>query len=130
MSSILTNSEVWYGLSKSELEVLDRSLLKRIFSCPNSTQAAALYLESGCVRVSTIDKARRVNYLQYLLKLPKHEMLSRFFYCQWLDKKPHDWTEQVKIDLKDFNLPADLELIEKKLVFSWKHLVKKKVKEF
>ena len=93
LSSILTTSEVWYGLSKSgleELEVLDRSLLKRIFSCPNSTPTAALYLESGCVRVSTIVKARRVNYLQYLLKLPKHEMLSKFFYCQWLDKKPHD----------------------------------------
>ena len=133
MSSILTNSEVWYGLSKSELEeleVLDRSLLKRKFSCPNSTPTAALYLESGCVRVSTIVKARRVNYLQYLLKLPKHEMLSKFFYCQWLDKKPHDWTEQVKNDLKDFNLTADLELIGKKSVFSRKNLVKKKFKEF
>ena len=133
LSSMLTYSEVWYKLTRSELdelEVLDRSLLKRIFSCPNSTPSAALYLESGCIRITTTVKARRVNYLQYLLKLPKHEMLSRFLYCQWLDKQPHDWTEQVKNDLKDFNLPAELEFIESKSVFSWKNLVKKKVKEY
>ena len=96
LSSILTNSEVWYRLTKAEidqLELLDRSLLKRILSVPNSTPSAALYLESGCLRIGTLIKARRVNYLQYLVKLSQEDMLSRFFYCQWWDGSKLDWTK-------------------------------------
>ena len=57
-------------------------------------------------------------------------MLSKFFHCQWLDGKKHDWTEQVKGDLEDLNLPNDLDLIQNKSVFSWKNLVKKKARAF
>ena len=110
-----------------ELEVLDRSLLKRIFSTPNSTPTAALYLETGTMTIGTTIKARRLNFLQYLVKLPKNEMLSRFFHCQWLESSQHDWTNQVRMDLAEFELPVDLEVIEKKSIFSWKNLVKKPV---
>ena len=133
LSSVLTNSEVWYRLTTTdleELEILDRSLLKRILAVPNSTPTAALYLETGCMSIGTIVKARRVNYLQYLVKLPKDEMLSKFFHCQWLDGKAHDWTEHVKNDLEDFNLPVDLDIIQKKSVLSWKNLVKREAKKF
>ena len=71
LSSILTNSEVWYRVTQSdieELESLDRSLLRRILSCPSSTPTSALYLETGCNRVGTIIKARRVNFLRYLIE--------------------------------------------------------------
>ena len=57
LSAVLTNSEVRYRVTQSEieeLETLDRSLLKRIFSCPSSTPTSALYLESGCIRIGTI----------------------------------------------------------------------------
>ena len=133
LSSVLTNSEVWYRMTNSdleELEVLDRSLLRRILSAPNSTPVSALYLETGCLSIGTIIKARRLNYLQYLVKLPHEEMLSRFFYCQWLESNPTDWTMQVRKDLADFNLPEDLQIIGDKTLFSWKNLVKKKAKEF
>ena len=133
LSSILTNSEIWYKLSKPELEdleVLDRTLLKRILSVPDSTPTSALYLETGCMSITTTIKARRINYLQYLVKLPIEEMLSKFFHCQWLDSCQHDWTRQVRKDLEDFNLPVDLAVIEKKSEFSWKTLVKRKAKEY
>ena len=78
----------------------------------------------------TIIKARRLNYLQYLVKLPKEEMLARFFYCQWLDSNQHDWTKLVRIDLGDFCLPENLDLIQNKSEYSWKKLVKKQAKEY
>ena len=109
-----------------ELEVLDRMLLKRILSVPNSTPTAALYLETGCMSITTIIKARRVNYLQYLVKLPKEEMLSKFFHCQWLDSCQYDWTRQVRQDLQNFNLPVDIVSLGKRSEFSWKTLVKGK----
>ena len=133
LSAVLTNSEVRYRVTQSEieeLETLDRSLLKRIFSCPSSTPTSALYLESGCIRIGTILKARRVNYLQYLLKLPKSEMLSNIFYCQLYDKNPNDWSEQVKKDLVELNLTTNLKNIENMSQFRWKNMVKKKVKVF
>ena len=69
LSSVLTNSEVWYNLSRkkiNDLEALDRTLLRRICNLPSSTPIPALYMEMGAMRISTIIKARRVNYLHYL----------------------------------------------------------------
>ena len=104
-------SSLWYKVSREdteELEIMDRSLIKRILSVPNSTTTSALFLETGCIRIGTLIKAMRVNFLHYLLKLPKEEILPRFFYCQWLDSNQHDWTRQVKQDLIDLNLPTEL----------------------
>ena len=133
LGSILTNSEVWYRLSTadlSELESLDRNFLKRLCSLPKSAPTAAVYLELGCMRISTIIKARRLNYLHYLLNLDSDEMLSRFFWTQWLDNKKHDWCYLVKADLSDFDLTNDLSEIQRRSVFSWKTLVKRKAKEY
>ena len=93
LGSVLTNSEVWYRLSQADLkdiESLDRSLITRICSLPSSTPSAGLYLELGCMRIGTIIKARRLNYLHYLVNLERVEMLSRFFWCQWNDDRKHD----------------------------------------
>ena len=70
-----------------------------------------------------------LNFLQYLVKLHKEDMLSRFFHCQWLNSNQHDWTKQVRVDLEDLDLPADLDLIGGKPVFSWKNVVQKEAKE-
>ena len=133
LNSILTNSEVWYGVTKSEIEQLesvDRTLLRRIFRLPISTPISGLYLESGCMRIGTILKARRINFLHYLLNQPKEGMLSKFFYAQWQHSSRLDWTEQVKMDLFDFGLPRDLELLESRSTNNFKNLIKKKAREF
>ena len=57
-------------------------------------------------------------------------MLFKFFQCQWLDNKKHDWTEQVKCDLEDFGIKLNMQEIEEKSVFSWKQFVKKKARAF
>ena len=133
ISSILTNAEVWYHISKAEyndLEALDRQLLKRICKLPSSAPSAALYLETGAIRISSIIMARRANYLHYLAKLPQNEMLSKFFRCQWFENKEFDWCHQVKSDLQKLNLPSELSLIETKSSFQWKSLVRKQVKAY
>ena len=57
-------------------------------------------------------------------------MLARFFYCQWLDSNQHDWIKQVRIDLEDFCLPENLDMIQNKSEYSRKKLVKKQAKEY
>ena len=82
------------------------------------------------MRIGTILKARRINFLHYLLNQPKEGMLSKFFYAQWQHSSRLDWTEQVKMDLFDFGLPRDLELLESRSTNNFKNLIKKKAREF
>ena len=82
LNGILTNADIWYCVTKSdieELELVDRLLLRRILSLPISTCTEALYLESGCLDISTIVKGRRISYLHYLVNCDKSSMLYKFF---------------------------------------------------
>ena len=114
-----------------ELENLDHILLRKILGTPFSTPIESLYLELGLIDIETIIMARRINYLQYLVKRDKSEMLSKFCMAQWnFPATRGEWTEQVKSDLASFDIPEDLQLIEIKSKNSFKNLVKRKAKEF
>ena len=133
LNGILTNAEVWYALSKADieqLEELDRQLLRKIMHTKVSVPSESLYLELGCLNIGTIIKARRINYLQYLLKQNGKKMLNQFFSAQWKYPGVGDWTEQVKEDLVDFGIDLDLEQIRLKSFYSFKKIVQNKAKEY
>ena len=111
LSSILTNSEVWYGLTKNdieEIESVDRLLLRRILGCQISTCKEALYLETGSLSVETIIKSRRIKFLHFILNLDDSGILSKFFRAQLAYPVKNDWTIQVKQDLNDFEIKETL----------------------
>ena len=133
INGILTNAEVWYGLTKKEiqeLEDLDCQLLRKILKTKFSVPAESLYLELGCLNIETILKARRINYLHYLTTRKETEMVYKFFLVQWKYPSRNDWTEQVKIDLEDFGLKPDLDYIKTKSKEGFKTIVKNKAKEY
>ena len=133
ISSILNNVEVWYGLTRSEVETfekLDLILLRRILSAPSSTPIESFYLELGLLPLGTVIKSRRIKYLHYLLSRDKSEMLSQFFWAQWKKPGRQDWTEAVRQDLADFGMSADPELLKKYSKYSFKKVVKDKATEF
>ena len=79
LNGILTNAEVWYGLTKAEvkeLEDLDSILLRKILNTQFSVPAESLNLELGLLNIETVIKARRINFLHYLATRKKTEMLS------------------------------------------------------
>ena len=57
-------------------------------------------------------------------------MICWLNFAQWSHSSKLDWTEQLKVDLFDFDLPRDLETLEKQSVNSFKNLIKKKAKEY
>ena len=82
INGILTNTEIWYGMSKSEeeeLAVIDKLLLRRILGAPDSACVESLFLELGLIPLPIILKARRINYLHYLANLEQSEMLYKSF---------------------------------------------------
>ena len=111
-----------------ELEKIDNILLRNIFEVPQSTPVVSLYLESGCVRIRNIIKARRINFLHHLVNLKKTEMEYKFFKVQWDHPCPDDWTLQVKQDMLDLGLPVSLQFVESKSEKTFKELVKSKIK--
>ena len=133
MNGMLTNAEVWYGIKKTEMEQLeevDKLLLRRILGAPDSACIESLYLELGLIPIHIMIKARRVNYLHYLLQLKENEMLSKVFQTQWKYPAKDDWTTQVQEDLLDLNIDLSIEEIRKKSPNSFKRLVKVKTKEY
>ena len=133
LNGILTNAEIWYGLSKSEmkqLEDLDLNLLRKIIKTPFSAPPEAIYLELGCLSIPIIIKARRINYLHYLVTQEENSMLYKFFCAQWKYPIKSDWTEQVRLDLAEFGIPVDLDYILDKSKSKFQKIVKIKAKEF
>ena len=134
LNSILTNAGIRFGLSTSEIEQfekLDLVLLRKFLKTPFSVPAEAVYLELGCLNIETIIKARRIVYLQYLVKEEESSMLNNFFMAQWkYPAKRNEWTEQVQCDLNDFDLSVDLDILRKISINSFKTQVKKKAKQY
>ena len=133
INGILTNSEVWYGIGKVEmddLEEVDKLLLRRVLDAPASACIESLYLELGLTPIHILIKARRINYLHYLIRLDESEMLRNFFTTQWKHPVKDDWTTQVQNDLQDLKIDLSLEDMKKKSEYSFKRLVKIKMKEF
>ena len=112
------------------MENLDREMIRKVFQCPFSTPVEAGHLELGLLPLSCIVKERRVNYLHYILKSEKSQMLYKFFTAQWETPTKHDWTETVKCDLIDLGIRNDLSYLESKTQIFFKNLVKARIKEF
>ena len=81
INGILTNVEVWYNLTTSEIkefEDLDKVFLRKVLGVPGSTPSEAFYLELGILPIGTIIKARRLNYLHTILTGDRKGMLYSF----------------------------------------------------
>jgi hypothetical protein len=133
LNGILTNADVWYSLQKNEiaeLEEVDRMLLRRILGAPDSTCVESLYLELGVIPIHIILKSRRIKYLHYLATQPEGSMLYKVFISQWKYPVKGDWTEEVKTNMKDFEIDMSLDELKLKSTDSFKRIVKIKTKEF
>ena len=132
INGTLTNAEIWYNFSENEVkefENLDHLFFRKLFRVPKSTPIEAFYLETGALPMSIIIKVRRLNYLHSILKRGNSGMLFSFFITQWYNPSRGDWTEQVKADMKEFNIPEDFEHIRSKSKVSFKKIVRAKSKK-
>ena len=132
LSSLLLNSEVWYGLSMKEIEIfehLDLILLKRILETPKSTPNTGVYLELGCIPIRFIIKTRRVMFLHYLLQQDEKSVLYLFLQKQQECPNNGDWWLDVQQDLVDLKLMTSLDEIRRTSKISFKNKVRIAVQE-
>ena len=132
INGILFNAEIWYGLNKAEIndfEDLDRLLLRRILKAPISSPKESFHLELGLIPIGEIIKIRRIQYLHHLVTRDQNEMLFQFFLTQLTNPTKGDWTETVKVNLEEYEIPLDFEQLKIKSKDSFKKALKKKAKE-
>ena len=101
-------------------------MLRQILKAHSKTPIEALYLELGCVPIRYILKSRRINYLHYILRLDKSELLWKVFEAQMNNPAKCDWYLQVIQDLKDFDISTDLNKLSSFSKDSFKKIVKSK----
>ena len=132
LSTLLSNSESWYNLTKNDigkLESTDEQLLRKIFSAPKSTPKELLYLESGSLPIRYILISRRLNFLWYILNQNDDSMLTEFLRAQCENPVKGDWILTVMDDLKELDIKENLDDIREISKDKFKKIVKIKVKE-
>ena len=132
ISSILSNSEVWYGLTQSnyeQLEQTDEMWMRDLFSCSSSVSKDLLYLELGLVQIRHIIEMRRLLYLHHILKQRKDSLLHRFFMAQLTNPTKGDWVSQVLSNLSEFPINLELRDIQNMSAKKYKLIVKNHIKE-
>ena len=115
MSSMLFNSEAWYNVTKTEIELLetvDVQVLRQVLRAPRSTPKEMLFLETGCVPFREIIRKKRILFLQYILNEKDDSLLKKFLMKQKENKKPRDWINQVLSDLKELEIEESFETIK------------------
>ena len=113
-SSMLFNSEVWYNVTNSELELLetvDLMLLRGILKAPKSTPKEMLFLELGLVPFREMIRRRRLGFLYYILTEDKDSMIFKFFESQRKNRTSNDWVTTVLEDMKKLDLNMSFEKI-------------------
>ena len=130
LSSVLLNSEVWYGLSVTDIEQLeqvDQALLKTILEAPSSTPKESVYLEMGCIPIRFIIKSRRIMFLHYILNQNENSLLFKFCNVQLENPVQGDWSEQVLLDISEIDLQLTMQEIKNLSKESFRAKVKKAI---
>merc|ERR1712208_96195 len=117
VNAVLTNVEVWHNISLNEIKEfdnLDKLFFRKLLGVPFSTPGEAFYLELGVLTIDVVIKAKRIKYLHNILIRKNKGMFFSFLMTQWNQLTKGDFTEQVKEDLKDFDIPISFEHMQAK----------------
>ena len=91
--------------------MLDRKILKLALGSHSKVPSEMLYLETGCLPLLDVITARRLLYLQTILKRPDHEVLKRVYMEQKKNPCRGDWVKLVEADLVELEISYDEEKI-------------------
>ena len=130
ISSILSNSEVWYGLTKEEakqLEQVDEMWIRNLFDLSRNVPIDLLYLELGLVPISFIIKGRKQMFLHHILQQKKDSLLHKFFMSQMKFPTQNDWVSSVLEELNELGIDLELEQIENMSKEKYKYILKERV---
>ena len=127
VSSVLCNSEAWFNITKTELdliETVDLMLLRSLLRAPKSVPKEILFLELGVLPLRDLIMQRRLNFLYYILTQRTNSIIFQIFETQNKYRSKTDWVTTVEDDLKYLGLNLTFENIQKLSKTKWKNMVR------
>ena len=132
ISSTLSISEVWYGITQHEyeqLEKVDEMWMQNIMECSSSVPKDLLYFELALLPIRFIIQTRRLLYFHHILQQKRDSLLHRFFMAQLTHPTARDWVSQVLEQLEDQPLNLEIEEIKVKNKISFLEMVKEAIRK-
>ena len=130
VSSLLSNSEAWYNITKAEIELLesvDVKYLRNLLKAPRSTPRELLYLELGCIPLRELIIKRRILFLHYIMNEDENSMILKFFKTQLKTRRPKDWISSILKDLEDMKMELTIDEIKDLKIATLKRLITKEI---
>ena len=131
VSKMLLNSEIWHCLTQNqitEMEKIDRILLRHILAAHSKTGIEWLYAETGKLNMGSLIQIRRMMYLWHVLTRDKSELIRRVYETQKVAGNTGDWYAMVEKDRQQLGIhmsDSDIQGVSKEW---FKNFVKEKVK--
>ena len=132
VSSVLCNSEAWFNITKSELdliETVDLMFLRSLLGAPKSVAKEILYLESGVLPLREIIRQRRLNFLHYILSQGSDTIIFKVFETQNKYRNKKDWVTRVENDLLELDMNVTFANIQKMNKTTWKNMVRSTIQQ-
>ena len=132
VSSMLCNSEAWWNVTKTELDLLetiDVKFLRNMLKVPKSTPKEMLFLETGCIPFRDLIQQRRILFLHHILNEKEGSLMHKFFQTQLKTMKKKDWVATVLEDIQELQLNLTLDNLKKMKKSEIKNILNKSVKQ-
>ena len=130
LNGILTNSEVWYPTTDTQLEILediDLMLMRKLMKGHAKTAKEAFHMETGLLPVRFVCMKRRMMYLHHILSKPESEMIRKVYEVQKQIITKKDWYSLVNDNKKELDINLSEEQISKMSKDRFRSIVSKAV---
>ena len=107
LGTILTNIEVAYNITLSEIEKLEKChemSLRKLLNMPSKSPKPMLYFITGSVPIRFIVKRRRLVYLHHIINQTEESLIRSVFEKQMDSRKSKDWCTQILKDLIEYGI--------------------------
>ena len=115
ISSLLTNSEAWYDLNQSDVEILE--------------SVDENFLELGVIPIIYIIQERRLNFLWYILHEDEESLINMVLKSQLKNPVHGDWSKSCLKSLEDLEIDLSIEEIERMKEDNFRSMVRKKTED-
>ena len=132
ISSTLTNSEAWLGLTKhdvEQLEQVDESLMRRFLEVGQGVPKEMLYLELGFRPIRFTIMIRKIMFLQYILNEESISLINQVFRAQSEFPSKSDFILEVKEIMNELDISLSFDDIKSLSVDMLQNFAKKQADE-
>jgi hypothetical protein len=131
-NSILYGAEAMYIVKETDyraLEMIEESVMKKVFQTKKTCPRHLLYLEAGVVPARYQVERQILNFLKYILQQDQNSMICRMFWAMKENPTRGDWASFAISLIQKYNLNLSLTDIKNMKTNLFKKLVKKQMKE-